>query len=51
MNLSNDLRDTEQLFRLIVETIPGFVSSMTAAGEVEFVNRRFLSIRARPLRK
>ena len=32
MNLSNHLRDKEQLFRLIVESIPGFVCSMTPAG-------------------
>ena len=51
MNLSNHLRDNEQLFRLIVESIPGFVCSMTPAGEVEFVNRRFLEYTGKTLRK
>ncbi len=49
MNLSNHLRDNEQLFRLIVESIPGFVCSMTPAGEVEFVNRRFLEYTGKTL--
>jgi len=49
MNLSNHLRDKEQLFRLIVESIPGFVCSMTPAGEVEFVNRRFLEYTGKTL--
>lgn len=33
---------SEQNFRLIVESIPGFVCTTTAAGEIEFVNRRIL---------
>jgi PAS domain S-box-containing protein len=32
----------EATFRLIVDSIPGFVSTMSAAGEVEFVNQRIL---------
>lgn len=33
------LRSNEQNLRLIVDTIPGFVSTANAAGEVELVNR------------
>jgi PAS domain S-box-containing protein len=36
----NDSAD--QSFRLIVDTIPGFITIMTAEGEVELVNRRVL---------
>jgi PAS domain S-box-containing protein len=31
---------SEDIFRRIVDNIPGMVSTMTAAGEVEFVNRQ-----------
>ena len=33
---------SEQNFRLIVESIPGFVCTTTAASEIEFVNQRIL---------
>jgi PAS domain S-box-containing protein len=33
------LRSSEQSLRLIVDSIPGLVSTVNAAGEVEFVNR------------
>ncbi len=36
------LRVNEQSFRLIVDRIPGLVSTMTAEGEVEFVNQQIL---------
>jgi PAS domain S-box-containing protein len=36
------LRASEQDFRLIVDTIPGLVWTMTATGEVELVNQRIL---------
>ena len=36
------LRSNEQSLRLIVDTIPGFVSTANAAGEVELVNRQVL---------
>jgi PAS domain S-box-containing protein len=36
------LRASEQDFRLIVDTIPGLVWTMTANGEVELVNQRML---------
>jgi PAS domain S-box-containing protein len=36
------LGGSEQNFRLIVESIPGFVCTTTATGEIEFVNRRIL---------
>ncbi|HEX8800524.1 MAG TPA: ATP-binding protein, partial [Terriglobales bacterium] len=35
--------------RLIVDTVPGFVWTMTAAGEVEFVNRQMLEYFGKPL--
>ncbi len=36
------LQSNEQSLRLIVDTIPGFVSTANAAGEVELVNRQVL---------
>ena len=36
------LRTNEESFRLIVDTIPGLVVTMTARGELEFVNRQCL---------
>jgi len=36
-------------FRLIVDTIPGFVAVMTAEGEVEYVNRQILDYFGRTL--
>ncbi|HWW84730.1 MAG TPA: PAS domain S-box protein, partial [Vicinamibacterales bacterium] len=36
------LRENEQGLRLIVDTIPGFVSTANAAGELELVNRQVL---------
>src|SRR6202790_336960 len=37
-----DLRASEEGFRLIVDSIPGLVDTMTAKGELEFVNRQCL---------
>jgi PAS domain S-box-containing protein len=37
--LYHDLQKGERESRLIVETIPGFVASLSPAGEVEFVNK------------
>lgn len=34
------LRSNEQSLRLIIDSIPGFVATMNAAGEVELVNRQ-----------
>jgi PAS domain S-box-containing protein len=42
MNSSDHPRQNEQAFRLIVESIPGLVCTMTAGGEVEFINQRIL---------
>jgi PAS domain S-box-containing protein len=42
MNSSDHQRENEQAFRLIVESIPGLVCTMTAGGEVEFINQRIL---------
>jgi formate hydrogenlyase transcriptional activator len=36
------LRSNEQSLRLIVDTIPGFVCTLNAAGEVELLNRQLL---------
>src|SRR5882672_5594771 len=39
---SEALRASEEGFRLIVDSIPGLVDTMTAKGELEFVNRQCL---------
>jgi len=36
------LRSNEQNLRLIVDTVPGFVCTLSAAGELELVNRKVL---------
>jgi PAS domain S-box-containing protein len=36
------LRESEERFRLIVDTIPGFVFTLSAAGEIELLNRQVL---------
>jgi PAS domain-containing protein len=36
------LQKSEERFREIVDTIPGFVCTLSAAGEVELVNRQVL---------
>jgi PAS domain S-box-containing protein len=36
------LQESEERFRRIVDTIPGFVCTLSAAGEVELVNRQVL---------
>jgi formate hydrogenlyase transcriptional activator len=36
------LRESEQRFRLIVDSIPGFVFTLSAAGKVELLNRQAL---------
>jgi PAS domain S-box-containing protein len=41
-DLYSDLEKERQNFRLIVDTVPGFLCTMTARGQVEFVNQRFL---------
>ena len=33
---------SEERFRLIVDSIPGFVCTLNAAGEVELLNRQLL---------
>src|ERR1700733_4943147 len=42
MYSSDKVRESEQSFRLIVDSIPGLVCTMTAGGEVEFVNQQIL---------
>jgi PAS domain S-box-containing protein len=42
MNSSDHPRENGQALRLIVESIPGLVCTMTAGGEVEFINQRIL---------
>ena len=36
------LQQSEEGFRLIVDSIPGFVCTLNAAGEVELLNRQLL---------
>jgi PAS domain S-box-containing protein len=43
------LQESEERFRLIVDSIPGLVCTMTAAGEVELVNRQVLEYFGRTL--
>ena len=38
--LYSDLQREGQNFRLLVDTVPGFLCTMTPRGEVEFVNQR-----------
>ena len=47
MYSSDKLRESEQSFRLIVDSIPGLVCTMTAGGEVEFVNQKNLDYTGR----
>src|SRR5580658_9013744 len=43
------LRSSEQNFRLIVNSMPGFVCTLTASGEIEFVNNQTLEYLGKPL--
>ena len=43
------LRASEEIFRLIVDSIPGLVFTTTPTGEVEFVNRQLLEYFGIPL--
>ena len=43
------LRESERESRLIVDSIPGFVTTFTPGGEVEFVNRQVLEYFGLPL--
>jgi PAS domain S-box-containing protein len=43
------LPETERDSRLLVDSIPGLVALLTAAGEVQFVNRQILEYTGRPL--
>src|SRR5882672_5197806 len=45
------LQSNEQSLRLIVDSIPGFVSTMSAAGEVELVNRQILEYFGKPIQE
>ncbi len=48
--LANEtLRDSERNSRLVVDSIPGPVALLTAAGEVEFVNRQIVEYTGQPL--
>src|SRR6266404_376822 len=42
MTSSDKVRESEQSFRLIVDSIPGLVCTMTPGGVVEFVNQQLL---------
>ena len=43
------LRASEQSFRLIVDSIPGFVCTLTVTGEIEYVNHQVLEYFGRTL--
>jgi len=43
------LRENEERFRLIVDTIPGFVFTLSATGEVELLNRPALEYFGKPI--
>jgi PAS domain S-box-containing protein len=43
------LRQSEQRFRLIVDSVPGLVCTMTAGGEVEFVHQQILDYTGKTL--
>jgi PAS domain S-box-containing protein len=48
--IANDaLRESERNSRLVVDSIPGLVALLTAAGEVEFVNHQILEYTGRTL--
>ncbi|HSF14590.1 MAG TPA: PAS domain-containing protein, partial [Vicinamibacteria bacterium] len=48
--IANDaLRESERNSRLVVDSIPGLVALLTAAGEVQFVNRQILEYTGRTL--
>jgi PAS domain-containing protein len=46
---SEALRDSERNSRLVVDSIPGLVAILTAAGELEFVNHQILDYTGRTL--
>src|ERR1700730_9309511 len=43
------LRESEERFRLIVDSIPGFVFTLSAAGKVELLNRQALEYFGQPI--
>ncbi len=43
------LKESEERFRLIVDSVPGLVATLTAAGEVELVNRQIVEYFGRTL--
>jgi PAS domain S-box-containing protein len=50
LEIANDaLRESERHSRLVVDSIPGLVALLTAAGEVQFVNRQIVDYTGRTL--
>jgi formate hydrogenlyase transcriptional activator len=45
----DSLRSSEQNFRLMVNSVPGLVSTLTSGGEIEFVNNQTLEYLGKPL--
>src|SRR5580704_2515677 len=45
----DSLRFSEQNFRLMVNSVPGLVSTLTSGGEIEFVNNQTLEYLGKPL--
>jgi formate hydrogenlyase transcriptional activator len=46
---NKDLQNTQAELRLIIDTIPGLVSTKNAAGELDLVNRQFLEYLGKPM--
>ena len=46
---NKELENTQAELRLIVDSIPGFVSTVSPAGDLELVNRRFLEYLGKPI--
>jgi PAS domain S-box-containing protein len=50
LSIANEtLRESERSSRLVIDSIPGPVALLTAAGEVEFANRQILEYTGQPL--
>lgn len=45
----SDLRERERESRMVVDTIPGLVSTFSASGEIEILNHRMLEYFGKPL--
>jgi len=48
-NFENDLRERERESRMVVNTIPGLVSTFSPSGQIEILNHRMLEYFGKPL--